>query len=180
MGKDKGLIEVRIAGLSDGVYEYDFVFRASDFEKPPLAEPEFCHELHAAVRVSKTESEITVEIETKTVAEFTCDICLAPLKKELRGFYRLFFVFGDNAHRGEKDGDFRVLDRNASSIDLTEDVRETLLLSKPLKMVCTDNPACAMYQQKMVEETGESKEPQSSWKESLEKLREKYNEKSSL
>lgn len=175
MSKEKVLIEIRIAGLSEGTHEYDFTCKASDFKNPELATPGFCNKIWVRVVANKTNSEITVTIETKTVAEFSCDICLVPLKKELTGFYRIFFVFGDSAGAtGEHEENYRVLDSNAPAIDLTEDVRETLLLSKPMKVVCIDNPECSIYRDGGLQSREQEYETKSSWKESLEKLKDKY------
>lgn len=176
MGKEKGLLEIRIAGLSEGIYEYDFTCQASDFTNPELAEPGFSKEIRTRVVANKTDSEITIDIETKTLAEFNCDICLAPLKKELTGMYRVFFVFGEPGSVSEEQSEgYRVLDRNASVIDLTEDVRETLLLSKPLKVVCIDNPECSVYREDGAEHSEERYGAKSPWQESLEKLKNKYH-----
>ena len=175
MSKEKGVVEIRIAGLSEGVYEYDFTCKASDFRNPDLAEPGFCNEILVKVVANKTDSEITVDIETKTVAELSCDICLAPLQKEVAGMYRAFFVFGEPENEKEEtDDNYRMLDRNASAIDLTEDVRETLLLSKPLKAVCTDNPECSVYHENESDTSNGELEAKSPWQESLEKLKNKY------
>ena len=176
MGKEKRLLEIGIAGLSEGIYEYDITCRASDFTNPELAEPGFSNEIRAKVVANKTDSEITIDIETKTVAEFSCDICLAPLKRELTGTYRIFFVFGEPGGVSEKQSEsYRVLDRNASAIDLTEDVRETLFLSKPLKAVCIDNPECSIYREDGTAHSGQKHEAKGPWQESLEKLKNKYH-----
>ena len=174
--REKGVIEIRISGSSEGVYEYEFICKASDFKNPELGEPGFCNDIHVKVVANKTDSEITVDIETKTFAELSCDICLAPLKKEVAGTYRVFFVFGEpEGNIEEQEENYRVLDRNASVIDLTEDVRETLLLSKPLKAVCTENPECSMYREDDAEHSEEKHGAKSPWQESLEKLKNKYH-----
>ena len=174
MSRDKGIITLRIAGLSEGVHEYAFSCRAADFKNPELGDPCFCSDIHVSAVARKTESEITVDIETGTVVDLSCDICLEPLKKELSGSYRIFFVFG-GSDAGEEDENYRILDRNASEIDLTEDVRETLLLSKPIKTVCTGNPQCAVYHEDENGTDEKPKESMSRWRESLEQLKNKYH-----
>ncbi len=176
MGKEKGLIEIRIAGLNEGVYTYTFTFHASDFVNPDLSEPELCNEIRASVVLNKTDNDITADIETTTVAELSCDICLAPLKRTLTGQYRVFFVFGDPVSDiDEHEENYRVLDRNTVSVDLTEDVRETLLLSKPMKTVCIDNPECSMYLDSTDRAPDNESDAKSPWKESLAKLKNKYH-----
>ncbi|NEX14576.1 MAG: hypothetical protein C1941_07780 [Prosthecochloris sp.] len=172
MVTENGVIGIRIAGLSEGLHEYDFACKASDFKNPELAEPAFCNEIRVRIAVVRTEREMTVDIETKTVAEFSCDRCLEPLKKELTGKYRLVFAFSDTGALSEKsDENYRALDRNAVTVDLTEDVRETLLLSKPMKVVCADKSACTLYQENSHLNADHESETASPWKESLEKLK---------
>lgn len=176
MSKETGVIEIRIAGLSEGIYEYDFTCKATDFKNPELAEPGFCNAIDVKVVANKTDNDIIVDIVTKTVAELTCDICLAPLKKEVAGIYRVFFVFDEPGSNTEGfDENYRILDRNASSVDLTEDVRETLLLSKPLKVVCEDNPKCSVYHDGAPGSPEDEPEEESPWQESLKKLKKKYH-----
>lgn len=176
MSRKKEVIEIRIAGLNEGIHEYDFTCSAADFKNPELAEPAFCNEIHVKAVANKTESEITVDIETKTIAEFSCDLCLAQLKREITGMYRVFFVFGEPGRDAEDtDDNYRVLDRNASVIDLTEDVRETLLLSKPLKAVCVDNLQCTVYHEDESGNHDVEKRSKSQWQESLEKLKNRYH-----
>ena len=168
MRKEKGLIAIRIAGLSEGVHEYDFTCSATDFKDPELNCPEFRNGIRVRVVAQKTDSEIIVDIETATLAEFSCDICLAPVRRELTGSYRIVFVYSEN--REEQEGEYRPLEHNALSIDLTEDVRETLLLSLPMKVVCTGNPDCGVY----TNEADERSEEKNAWQESLEKLKGKF------
>ncbi len=174
MGREKELIAIRIAGLSEGVHEYDFTCSATDFKEPELNCPEFRNGIRVRVVAQKTDSEIIVDIETATLAEFSCDICLAPVRRELAGGYRIVFVYGENRDGQEPEEEYRLLEHNAPSIDLTEDVRETLLLSLPMKVVCTGNPDCGVYTNEADEKTGERSEEKNSWQESLEKLKDKF------
>ncbi|MEI6757990.1 MAG: DUF177 domain-containing protein [Chlorobium sp.] len=175
MHKEKSPIEIRLAGLMQGIHEFDFTCKASDFTGWQLAEAGFTRDITVKVVVEKSETEVTITLEVLTIADFTCDICLAPVSKKLSGSLRLYYVsgtsFGEELSENE---DYRVLDKNAESIDITTDVCETLLLSLPLKVTCTDNPDCRLYGSNVPG----NEEPQvgenSSWHESLEKLKNKY------
>jgi uncharacterized protein len=71
------------------------------------------------------------------------------------------------------DDDHRQIDLNTATIDLTEDVRETLLLSLPMKVTCIGNPNCRIYGSES-EKYDSCTDDKSSWQESLEKLKNKY------
>ncbi|ASQ89667.1 hypothetical protein CHL67_00885 [Prosthecochloris sp. GSB1] len=175
MRKEKGLIEIRIAGLSDGVHEHTFTCRAADFRNPELDCPELRNDILVRVVANMTESEIVADIETATLAEFSCDICLAPVQLRLTGRYRVIFANGDEPRELESEEDYRALEHGAPSIDLTEDVRETLLLSRPMKVVCSDNPECGMLMNDAAAGTDEAHSEKNSWQESLEKLKNRFH-----
>ncbi|MCF8383345.1 MAG: DUF177 domain-containing protein [Chlorobium sp.] len=174
MHKEKALIEIRIAGLMQGTHTFDFTCRAGDFRGRELAENVFARDITVTAIADKTENELTVTIRTATVADFTCDICLAPLEREIKGEYRVYYLYSTEEESTEDiDEDHRLIDTNTVSIDLTEDVRETLLLSLPMKVTCSGNPDCRLYSN----ESGKDEFPvdeRSSWQESLEQLKNKY------
>lgn len=172
MRKEKPLIEIRPAALSEGLNEFDFTCMAAEFKDPKLEEAGFTGPVRVKVTAVKAVDEIDVTITTEASAAFSCDLCLAPLQRTLEGTYRLFFGWGNPPE--ESDEEYRSLDRNAVSIDLTEDVRETVLLSRPMKVTCIDNPECRVYGRDEEEEDDIPGQENSSWKESLEKLKGKY------
>jgi len=173
MPKERALIEIRLAGLSDGVHEFDFTCAAGDFKDTAVTEAGFVKELSVRVVIDKNEDGIAVSLETSASAELACDICLVPITRELEGSYHVYYVY-DQAEEPESDRneEYRLIDRNTVSLDLTEDVRETLLLSVPMKVTCEDNPACHVYRPGGEEDSGRAEE--SSWQETLEKLKDKY------
>jgi len=171
MAREKALIGIRLAGLSEGVHEFEFNCMAAEFGDPALSEAGFSEEVSVKVTVEKMEGEMIVTLKTVAVADLTCDLCLAPITAELNGSYRIFYSY---EQANERDEEYRLIDRNTVSLDLTEDVRETLLLSVPMKVTCTDNPDCRVFHQEELGEPGEDRKPDSDWQESLEKLKNKY------
>jgi len=173
MPKERALIEIRLAGLSQGVHEFDFTCDAGDFNDPALNEAGFSGKIRAGIAVEKHDEEFTLSIDTEATVNRACDLCLAPVTLDLKGSYRLYYIYDQEQESDEALGEeYRRIDRNMVSIDLTEDVRETLLLSVPMKVTCTDNPDCHVYRSEPPERAvGEA---ESSWQESLEKLKQKY------
>ena len=174
MHKEKSPIAIRIADLMQGIHEFDFTCKASEFKGWQLVEAGFTRDIQISVVVDKSEDEVTVAIETSTVADFTCDRCLAPISRSLSGSLKLYYLFSTPVEEAENwNEEYRFLDKNAEFIDLTEDVCETLLLSLPLKVTCTDNPHCKLYGSDETNE-GSHAEEISAWQESLEQLKNKY------
>ncbi|AOS85114.1 hypothetical protein BIU88_11780 [Chlorobaculum limnaeum] len=174
MSKEKALIEIRLAGLSTGTHEFEFTCSAADFADQALVEAGFSKEISVKVTVEKLEGEMIVTLKTSAIAGLTCDLCLAPITTELNGSYRIWYGYDQAGEpEEERDEEYRLIDRNTLSLDLTEDARETLLLSVPMKVTCTDNPDCRVFHQ-VENEPHEDNLPDSTWQESLEKLKNKY------
>ncbi len=174
MHKDKSQIAIRIADLVQEIHEFDFTCKASDFKGWQLAEAGFTRDIQIKAVVDKKEEEVIVTIETYTVADFNCDRCLAPISRTLSGSLKLYYMFGVPVEEAEHlSEEYRLLDKNADAIDLTGDVCETLLLSLPLKVTCTDNPLCKLYGIDGKNEESHAEEI-SAWQESLEQLKNKY------
>ncbi len=174
MHKKNGQIEIPLAGLSEGSHEFDFTCNASFFNDPHLVEAGFTRDIEVRVVAEKREHEVILEIETSTVAVLSCDICLLPVSKPLAGSFRIYYTFGELPEEDQEGSEeYRILDRSALAIDITEDVRELLFLSRPMKVTCTNNAECRLpYGEK--EDEGVQPEESNSWLDSLEKLKNKY------
>jgi uncharacterized protein len=175
MSREKALIEIRLAGLSQGTHEFEFTCSGADFADLALTEAGFSGDISVRVTVEKMEDELIVTMNTIATADLACDLCLASITTELTGSYRVYYGYEQAEEPDEeRNEEYRLIDRNSLSLDLTEDVRETLLLSVPMKVTCTDNPDCRMFRQEEIDEPGEDQKPDSDWLESLEKLKNKY------
>ncbi len=180
MSKKKSLIEIRTGALAEGINELDFTCQSRDFEGRRLEDVGFTGEITVNVVADMSGDDITVTINTSAVTDRTCDRCLAPIAKILKGTLVLFYTFG-SLPEGEPEeyDEYRQIDKSTEYIDITEDVCDTLILSAPMKITCTNNPDCRLYG--TGEGSGNSENmaehqagPQRSWQESLEKLKEKY------
>jgi len=175
MHKDKSLIEIGLGALAEGTNELNFTCKAADFKGRQLADAGFTGKIEVNVVAEKSDEEVTLTINTSTLADFTCDRCLAPVSKKLAGELVLSYLFDAEADNDGNEEYIR-LDRNADSIDITGEVCETLLLSIPMKVTCTNNPDCKLYGSQESVEKNEEPQPGNvtSWQESLEKLKHKY------
>ena len=176
MSKDRVLIEIRLAGLSQGVHEFGFTCNAADFNDPALIEAGFTREIAIKAIVNKSDRELSVSMTTEASADLVCDVCLAPVALDLKGTYQVDYVYDEDRHESEdkRNEEYHLIDKSAISIDLTEDARETLLLSIPMKVTCIDNPDCHVYRLENQEPTDGSVDLGGSWQDSLERLKNKY------
>lgn len=179
----KGLIVIKIANLSLGEHCYDFQCTAADFDDTELSEQVFPAPIAVKVVLTKTTSELVAEIAVETKVRLECDRCLAPIQKDLTGLYKIFYLMShiERHNTNDEDDDVRQIDRNTVDIDLTEDVRETLLLSIPIKNVCENPETCgpeAGKAETVTYHSGEdsaSEQEETEWQKALKQLENKLN-----
>jgi uncharacterized protein len=168
------VVKIKISGLSNGIHDYHFTAQADDFSDDLVQKERFPNPFAIDVRLTKTVSEIVAELSIETIASIECDLCLSPISKKLAGLYRLVFLQTGSADRSEEE--VRFLGKTEGDIDLTEDARETLLLSIPIRNVC--EPICE--KEKVISfshefKTCESIPDESDWQKALKKLNIKFN-----
>ncbi|MCS7013988.1 MAG: DUF177 domain-containing protein [Chloroherpetonaceae bacterium] len=141
MHKGESLVKIKVSHLTQGVHQYRFHLQAKDFQSVAVSETMFPRPVEVRVTLRKGLSEMAVAIELETVATFECDRCLAAIEKRITGMYRIFYTQSGTRVAEELEQDeVRWLGKNDFEIDLTDDVRDTLVLAVPMKNVC--EPTC--------------------------------------
>lgn len=150
----KPIVQLKISNLANGAHRYSFECVASEFEDESLDATRFSAPIHVAIALTKTSGEIVVNLSAQTVASLECDRCLAPIAKTIKGEHRIVFLRGGALPNDDEQADeARLISKNDVSIDLTDDVRQTLLLAVPMKNVCdggcaeTDAPIEIQFRQ---------------------------------
>lgn len=139
-------MKIVVSSLTDGFQELDFEETAGQLqvENPVL----FPNPVVSHLEIEKTETHIYVKAALRTVAHFTCDRCLKGFDQTITGNYRLYFEIlaaGNRSHLIDEDeqtldDSIRVYHPHEREIDLSQDIRDTLLLMVPMKTVCS--PDC--------------------------------------
>ncbi|MFN3344060.1 MAG: YceD family protein [Chloroherpetonaceae bacterium] len=136
----KRIAHIKISSLKNGVHRYEFECVSSDFADDMIDSERFAAPISISATLTKAATELVVELSVTTVISLQCDRCLAPITKTISGDYRILFLQSANA-MPDLDDDVRWLSKHETHIDLTTDVRETLLLAVPMKNVC-EAPSC--------------------------------------
>ncbi len=172
----KRIAHIKISNLTNGTHRYEFECDASDFADEWIDTERFSAPIFITAALTKAMTEIVVELSVSTTASLQCDRCLAPISKRLSGDYRILFLQSAEAANGsDDDDDVRVLSKNETHIDLTPDVRETLILAVPMKNVCQD-AACAENDAPIKREFSQthSKAFESEWQRKLAEISKKF------
>ena len=128
-------MKIQIAGLSEGIHHYKFHVASSELD---LGE-QFSGESEIDITLDKTPTQILLSSHIRTRARFECDRCVAPFEATLSPSYTMLYVHGGSESAHLERDEFQILGASHTVIDLKDDVRQTILLSVPLKLLCSDS-----------------------------------------
>ncbi len=126
-------MKIQIAGLSEGLHEYRL-------ESPPVnlgLGEEFHTPIVVDARLEKTGREILLDATIATEARFICDRCLSEFTLSLAPAYQMFYVNEGSDTSRFDPSEVQVVPAGYSVIDISEDVRQIILLAVPLKLLCS-------------------------------------------
>jgi uncharacterized protein len=127
-------MKIQVLGLSEGLHEYTFEALPGDVGLPA----EFTGQVTARVELDKTPTELSLSAQVRGRANLECDRCTAPYQEVIDARYRMMYVWdGENASLFDPS-ELQVVPAGFSVIDITDDVRQTLLLAVPFKRVCRE------------------------------------------
>ncbi len=127
-------LKIRVSGLSPGTSEYSFTVSPQDI---PL-EANFDTPVEVTARLEKSPSQIVVRGAITTSGSFSCDRCLVSLRQALTCSFAVMYIYDEQEAGRFPPEDIRVMAHDATVIDLSPDVRELVLLSVPLKLLCSE------------------------------------------
>ncbi len=128
-------MKIQVGSLSEGTHEYRF---RTDAGELGLSE-EFSGEVAVAVTLQKTGHQLALRAVITAGGGFACDRCTAPFTMRLTPEYRMFYVTDETEAESLDPSEVQVIPSGLPIIDLTDDVRQTVQLSVPLKLLCTPN-----------------------------------------
>jgi uncharacterized protein len=89
--------------------------------------------------INKVTNQYFVEFQIDTKVLLVCDRCLEEFEKQLNDNMRLIFSLETELYQEEEPGsEFRLLPAETTEIDITDDIRESLLLMIPMKILCDE------------------------------------------
>lgn len=128
-------MKIQIGGLSEGVHEYHFSVPGEDFDIGPA----FRRPVEVSATVDKTGNQVFLSASAEARCIFTCDRCLTEFEDILTPRYRMVYVFEEPEGDRFDPSEVQVISPSLSVIDIADDVRQTLTLSVPLKLLCSDS-----------------------------------------
>jgi len=127
-------MKIKISGLENGTYEYDF---EADIEKIELSEPLF-GKCNANVVLNKFDDQIILEASTTAGANFICDRCGREFMQSVRSKYKMIYLLR-SIEDAEEEINITYLSPDTHIINLSNDVRDYMILSIPMKRLCKED-----------------------------------------
>jgi len=127
-------MKIKISGLENGTYEYDF---EDDIEKIELTEPLF-GKYNSNVVLNKFDDQIILEASTTAGANFICDRCGIEFTQSVISKYKMIYLLR-SIEDAEEEINITYLSPDAHIIDLSNEVRDYMILSIPMKRLCKED-----------------------------------------
>ncbi len=132
------VLKINISKLTEGLHEFSQVIEpdACGLE----ANPVFVEPIQVTIRLQKFGQSYLADLHIKTMGHFQCDRCLEPFRSEVTATDRIVFSTAASTQL-TSIRDLRIVSPQTFELDFTEDVRETLVLAPPTKILCSDSCA---------------------------------------
>ena len=127
-------MKIQVAGLSDGIHSYHFQLPATDLDLGG----NFQNDVLVDTTLDKAGSQIYLRASVQTTGIFPCDRCITDFTTPLASSYQMYYVTEGSDYGHMDPTEVQVVSPGFSVIDLTDDVRQTVLLSVPFKLLCSE------------------------------------------
>lgn len=130
----RNTLKIRISGLSTGTHEYSFTVAPSDIQ----LDPNFTTPVEVAVQLEKSARQVYVRSRIATSGSFQCDRCLSQFQQDISCQYGVVYIYDEEDAGKYPPEEVRIVQQDLPVIDLSGDVREMIILSIPLKLLCRE------------------------------------------
>jgi uncharacterized protein len=138
------MMKIQVAGLSEGTHHYRFCVGSADLELTG----QFSGDILVQATIEKVGAQLHLRATVEATGKFQCDRCLSSFERPLRPAFQMHYVTGEGDESQFDPAEVQTLSPGYPVIDIADDVRQTLLLSVPLKLLCREDcaglcPQCA-------------------------------------
>ena len=126
---------IRISQLSNGLHEYHFSPLASGIGLGG----NFQTSVVIDATIEKSGRQLYLQADVKTTGVFQCDRCVEEFEHNVSARFSALYVYDSLDDGRSTDDEVRVISPETPQIDLTDDIRESVMLSIPLKLLCKEN-----------------------------------------
>ena len=125
-------MKIQVGSLSQGSYSYSF--RAEPAEIG--LDGHYVRDIAVEVDLEKTPTQLALTARLHTEGRFSCDRCADEFTQHLEASYRMHYLWNEAEAALLDPSEVQIVPASLAVIDLAEDVRQTLVLAVPLKLLC--------------------------------------------
>ena len=127
-------MKINVHSLNDGVHIFEFDLDSSELD---LEEQDFSiKEISLKCTVNKGEKNVYITSTARTQVNFVCDSCLVDFVDVLEDDFFIFYTTDKETVKYDEEQVIQLL-KPGDPIDLTNGLKENLLLAIPMKIVCS-------------------------------------------
>jgi len=125
------MIPIDIRSLKEGFQQLEFTPTTEDLgvEDPALKD------VHVEAQVTVDGEQIVIQVSARAVARLLCDRTLEPYDQAIDGTYTVCFMPEEEMDDDAEDDGILPLPSDSGEVDLTEIVRDTLMLAVPVRKI---------------------------------------------
>ena len=129
-------MKIKFTNYKDGLHQFDF---KTDVEELGLEE-KFIGNILLNCGMDKSSTQIVINCNLLLQAKFACDRCMAEFDKDIKTDFRIIYFLSQSSSNDEVDENgIYYLSQNDDTIDLTKDTIENILLTIPMKILCSED-----------------------------------------
>jgi len=131
-------MHIRITDLSKGIHRQFLQEPASSLglEEENL---HFTKPVGVQFTLQKVADQIVCQAEVKAIAELECSRCLETVEWEISGEMTILLTFSQGPAPEDSEHEVKIIPPGAKEVDVSEEIRQTILLSIPEKPLCRED-----------------------------------------
>lgn len=126
---DTVMLKVDLRTLNTGLHHVEFTPTAEDLG---VEDPVF-RDIQASADLTVDREQVVVRVKARAVATLVCDRTLVEFDQPIRGSYTACFMPREAMDPDAEDDDILPLEADQDELDLTDIVRDTLMLAVPVR-----------------------------------------------
>ena len=128
-------MEIKLRGLDQGEHNYSVSEPAEIYALEPGKFPEF---FHSDITVDVQSGNYYIAILTRTNVKFVCDRCMDDFMSPYTVEVRIIYTEDPTLDPEQQQENLYFLPAGKDMADLSEDVRQSVLVNLPMKTVCKE------------------------------------------
>ena len=141
-------MKIQIETLSEGIHNYNFLVLPEEIfvEDGGISAEQLTEELRVYTQpifvdvvLEKNPRQVHLHTKIFTQREVECDRCMETFSTDIKGEYEMVYGFEQRSTIDIEDAEFTFLDKDHSIIELQDDIRQTMMISLPMKNLCNED-----------------------------------------